>query len=96
MSNLTLPTIQASLGVKISAEFIEKELGVAPAATDKRAKFFTREQYDEIRKKLSAFVRDRTEIIEGERPVAKPKAGNAPAPSPTPAPAPAYQDDDEF
>lgn len=98
--HITLPTIQASLGVPITGAFIESELKITPVATDKRAKFFARWQYNEIRDALMNYLSERTDIIEGSRPAPKPpKAGNAPAPSPaasSTAPGSIYQDDDEI
>lgn len=95
--HITLPTIQASLGVPVTGKFIEEVLEIAPVATDKRAKFWSPDQYEKIRKALALFIRDRTAIIEGERPAPKPKAGNAPAPSPAaPQPGSVYEDDDEI
>lgn len=85
---LTLVDVQASIGFKITGDFIEKELGVTPAASEKRAKFYTPEQYHEIRRKFVEFVTKRTPIVKGER------AGGAPAPSPVPSPT--YADDDEI
>ncbi len=98
--HITLPTIQASLGVPITGKFIEDELQIMPVATDKRAKFWSRDQYDDIQNKLISFINQRGRIIETERPVVKPKVGNAPAPSPaasSTAPGTSiYTDDDDI
>lgn len=99
--HITLPTIQASLGIPMTGDFIERTLHVAPVATDKRAKFWTREQYDQIRRNAINFLAEREGIVEATRAPKPPKSGNAPAPSPAasstaPGTAPVYEDDDEI
>lgn len=98
---LTLVDIQASIGYKITADFIERDLGIEAHTSDRRAKFFTYDQYNDIRRELCVYVTKRTHIIKGDRPA--PKSGNAPAPSPKPSPhtsgasaAVTYDDPDDF
>lgn len=95
---INLVTIQTSLGVPVTGDFIEKTLGVEPSHTEKRAKFWKRSDYPKIRQALIEFVEGQEDVVEAERAPAKPKSGNAPVPSPKPSPAPAaaYKDDEEF
>ena len=73
----TIGVIQASLGFKITGEFIVDTLGVEPVERDKRAQFFTAEQFDVIKKKLSYHCRD-AELVRAEK---AQKKTAAPAPS---------------
>lgn len=96
---ITLVTIQASIGIPITGDFIEKTLEIPPARTDKRAKFWTVDQYDKIRDAAISFLADRTDIVEATRAPKPSKAGNAPAPSPaasSTAPGSVYDNDDEI
>lgn len=103
MSNITIKTIQARLGVAVTGEFIVETLGVQPVEKEKRSVFWTEAQYIEIVDKLIAhFQANKGNKTIAPKPEPKkkdeaaapaPAAGGfnfgAPAVAPTPAPAPA-------
>jgi len=82
MSNLiTLPQIQESLGIKITGDFISDVLGIEPTDTEKRAKFYTEAQYNEIRSALVNHIDNAEEIARApakKAPAAAKKAAKAP------------------
>ena len=55
-NRLTLVQIQTALLVPVTANFVEDKLGVKAAESEKRAKFWTQAQYQEICQKLIAHV----------------------------------------
>jgi hypothetical protein len=78
----TIGDIQASLGFKITGEFITSMLGITPVERDKRAQFYTSEQFDEIKDKLRRRIGNAT-LARAEK-------------APAPAKQQAAADDDEL
>lgn len=88
MSNITLKTIQARLGIAITGEFITDTLGVTPVEKEKRSLFWGETQYAEIVDKLMAHLqRAKSSTVVAAKPESKPKKEEAAAPAPAPAPA---------
>lgn len=97
MSNtnrLTLVQIQTALLVPVTAAFIEEKLKVAPAESDKRAKFWTQAQYEnEIVPQFMRHLQSRAKVdfsaIEANRPKKEKDGAAQPATAPAPTAAPA-------
>lgn len=87
---LTIGDIQASLGIKVTGDFIVNTLGVQPHSTDKRAQFYTEGQYNEIREKLVEHIENADDIVAAEK---KPPKAKTTAPAAT---APTVDDDEEL
>lgn len=86
-ANVTLPQIQKSLGVPITGDFIATKLGIEPEVTDRRAKFYTPQQYQKIRLGVIEWLQDREELLD---------APDRPASAKKPKPGLVFANDDDF
>lgn len=84
MSNntMTIVQIQAALGIPITATFITDVLEIKPVEQQKRALFWSHEQWGLIRGRLTNYLNGRNQHpkeFSGERPPKKEKEDAAPA-----------------
>jgi hypothetical protein len=78
MPNITLPQIQSSIGLNISAKFISEDLGIEPIERDKRAMFWEESQFDDIKAALCAHI-ERSRLVSAPPKKAAPEKKAVPA-----------------
>lgn len=83
-NEINIVQIQTALLLPVTAQFIEDKLGIKPVRTDKRAKFWTREQFVDICQGIIGQVTHARnanfDAISGQRPK-KDEPAAAPAPA---------------